>query len=405
MTIASSNFTTLAYQEETAYGVLPVAGAFRLTPFTGESFQFTKESISSNNINSSRQISDVIATGFNVSGGFDIELAAKTFDELSEGALWERWSTSVDEVITATVVGTSRTVTASAGTPFAQVTTGQFVKISGMVETANNGIFQVLSVTDTVLTMTTAYTMADESDTASVSIKGSMLRNGTTRLSYYVEKSFTDLNPVQRFSYSGCLINAMSIAVQSSSIITGSFDFMGKTSTAYTGVSDSPETVLASVGNNILNAVSHMEGVRIDGVEQTAAGVYFQGIDYTLSNNLRGIQAIGTEGNVGVAPGQLEVSGSMNTYFTNSDMYSKFVDGTEFSLSYELIDENGEGYVISFPRATISNDAMSASGGDQDLVENLSWSAMMSATDNIAPSTSIQIDRFLTDYTTAPDQV
>jgi len=405
MTIASSNFTTLAYQEETTYGVLPVAGAFRLTPFTGESFQFTKESISSNNINSSRQISDVIATGFNVSGGFDIELAAKTFDELSEGAMWDRWSTPVDETITATVAASGRTVTASVGTPFAQISTGQFIKISGMTEAANNGIFQILSATDTVLTMTTAYTMADETDTADVSVKGSMLRNSTTRISYYFEKSFTDLDPVQRFSYSGCLVNTMSIAAQSSAIMTGSFDFMGKTSTAYTGASGSPGTVLASVGNNILNAVSHMEGVRINGVEQTAAGVYFQGIDYTLSNNLRGIQAIGTEGNVDVAPGQLEVSGSMNTYFANSDMYSKFIEGTEFALSYELIDKNGEGYVFSFPRATISGDTMSASGNDQDLVENLSWSAMMSATDNIAPSTSIQIDRFLTDYTTAPDQV
>ena len=493
--IASSNFTTLSYIEEDTYGVLPSSGEFRYTPFTGESLQFTKESISSNNINPSRQVSDMIQTGFDVSGAVDIELAAKTFDEFWEGAMWNRWGTYTDETVTATWVNSGRTLTADSGTPFVNIVVGQFVQIAGAVNSANNGVFQVLTVTDTVLTFTTSYAdIVDEASTASVTVKGCMIRNPSSgadsvRISYYFEKAMEDIVPVQFLSYSGCMVNSISISAQSSSILTGSIDFMGKTSLIYNTLTGSPDTSgyepavgstidfvdgggsadtitdsangfvdagfengdevtvsgstsndgtytivtaaagtltlatgvltasevgingvkfagvsgkLSSVGNNILNAVSHVGDIRLDGENinvTSGTGVYFQGIDFTLSNNLRGVQAIGQMGNVNVAPGQLSVTGNMNAFFQDDTMYSKFIDGSEFTLSYTVLDENDEGYVFYFPRVTIASSTMSAGGNDQDLVENMTWSALMDTSTN----TSVQIDRFLADYSNAPD--
>jgi hypothetical protein len=501
-TIASSNFTTLAYRTETTYGTLPAA-AFKYVNFTGESLQFTKESITSNNINPSRQVSDLIQTGFQVSGGLNIEVAAKTFDEFIAGAMWNNWGTATDEDITAAFAddGTTKTITASTGTPFANIVAGQFVKVSNTAggtaaAAANLGIFQVASRTDTVLTLDSNYSLTAESG-KNVTVVGSMIKNpkdGLTsiRKSFYFEKSMEDLNPIYHIDYSGCMVNSMTVSAQASSILTGSIDFLGKTSNIYNNVLFIPasgtavfassgktitlntggsfetagvvpgdslvvtgttnnngtftvatggvsagvvtveevlvdETVAdatnvtftanhskstgsktAVVGNNIMNSVSHVGTIRMGSTidvgganvnVMAGAGIYFQSLDFTINNNLRGVQAIGQMGNVSVSPGQLSVSGNMNAYFQDDTMYEKFVDGTEFSLSYEVIDENGDGYVFYFPRVAVGSSTMSAGGNDQDLVENMTWSALYSSTFE----TSVMINRLYSDYTDVPD--
>ena len=413
MTIASSNFTTLAWYLESTYGVKPTSGAMRYTPFTGESLQFTKESISSNNINPSRQVSDTIQTGFEVGGGLNIELGPKAFDQFVAGAMWNNWGTETDVDVTVTAADGGAgddTFTASTGTPFVNIVAGQFFQVSGMTNDANNGIFQAKVATDTVLTVDKDnYTLTAEVG-SSAHVNACLIKNpadasSSVKKSYYIEKAMEDLDTPQYISYSGCMVNSMSISAQASSILTGSFDFMGKTSTIGT-TTGSVTAKTNAYGGNILNSVSHVGDIRIGLAGASGAninvasgsGVYFQSLDFTLSNNLRGIQAIGQSGNIDVSPGQLTVTGNMNTFFQDDTMYSRFVDGSEFSLSYQVLDTDGEGYVFYFPRVAVSASTMSAGGSDQDLIENMTWSALMDPT----TSTSLQINRFYADYDDAP---
>ena len=405
---ASSNALTLAMIEESVYGTVPGSGAMKYMPYTGESLKFSKETTSSGLIDQSRQVKDVIATGHEVSGGFDFELAARTYDELFEGALWKRWGTATDVTITASVVAATKTITASAGTPFSNVVAGQFIKFSGMDESANNGVFKVASKTSSlIIVLESTYALADEAATADVSVKGCMIRNPTTAqaasgsvaLSYYIEKALNDLATVHRFSYSGLMVNSFSLSAQASSPITGSFDFMGKDSTSYSTGTKSPSAITTITGTDVFNAISHLGGIRVDGALMNTAGVYFQGLDFSIANALRGIKAVGEMGNVGVSPGDIGATGSMNPYFANDTMYAKFLAGTKFALSYELIDADGEGYVFSFPNVIISDTGMNSGGKDQDMVENISWTALVDPTLGV----SVQIDRFYADYDLAPD--
>jgi hypothetical protein len=419
-TIASSNFTTLSYGTEETYGTLPSV-AFKYINFTGESLQFSKESISSNNINPSRQVSDLIQTGFQVSGGINIEVAAKTFDDFIEGAMWKAWGQATDVDITATFAaaasGNTITATAGATSPFAQLAAGQFIRITGDGTAANRGIFMVESIDSDVLTIDSNFPLTAEVG-ASITITGCMIKNpkdGLTsvRKSFYFEKAMEDLDPIYYIDYSGCMVNSMTISAQASAILTGSIDFMGKTSLIYNEDDDSSKSTgskTAVVGMNIMNSVSHVGTIRMgttidvggENVNVTSGdGVYFQNLDFTVNNNLRGVQAIGQLGNVSVSPGQLSVTGNINAYFQDDTMYEKFVDGTEFSLSYEVTDENGDGYVFYFPRVVVGSSTMSAGGNDQDLIENMTWSALYSSTFE----TSLMINRLYTDYADVPDDV
>lgn len=416
MPISSSNFTSLGFGKETVYGEVP-ATSLRELHFTGESFGFTKQSIQSNNINSTRQVVDTVQTGFETQGGINIEMAPKVYDELMAGALWGTWGTATDTTITASVNPATRTYSAATGTPFTNLVAGQHVRITGFVNAVNNGVKKIAAVASP-----TAFSVVDddttlvtESAVASVNVSGSMLRNGSVRSSYYFERTHNDLDPKQYFSFNGNLVNSFNLSAQASALITGAFQFMGKTSAIYnddpvsadnpngngTGVvgsgSNSYNNVtLAPLAFNGLNAVSHVGDICINNIPVNAGAdaIYMNALDFSVSNNLRGVKAIGFLGNVDVSPGQLAVTGALKALFAKDTMYRRYLSGEEFSLSYSVFDETGDGYVFSWPRVTISGENMSAGGKDQDLVEDAQWSALMDP----ATQTTMQIDRIYGTY-------
>ncbi len=358
-------------------------------------------------------MSDNIQTGFEVGGGLNIELGPKFFDQFIEAAMWQEWdkdsaATNID--VASMSITTAGVFTAVADDPFENIAEGQFFQITGLLTTdiPNNAIYQVKTKTSDLVVAVDPllYTDLVATTAKACRINASRVKNPkdadeSKKISFWIEKAMEDVTPSQFLTYSGCMVNSMSISAQSSSILTGSFEFMGQTSEIKQATGSTGDKI-DSFGENILNAVSHVGNIRMDGkninVKSGSDGVYFQSLDFTISNNLRGVQAIGQMGNVSVSPGQLSVSGNMNTYFQDATMYDYFVSGDEFSLSYEVIDANHEGYVFYFPRVTVSSSTMSAGGSDQDLVENMTWSALMDKDSK----TSIEINRFYADYTDAP---
>lgn len=408
-TFASKKFKTLSYCEDGSdnYGGDPTASeTLRYLPYTSENFAYSKESIDSATTTQSRQKQDSITVGFETSGGLEMEWAPKAYDEFIEGALWKRWGDATDFTGTLSFDADAKTITAT-GTPFANIVSDQFVKVSGASNAANNGVFQVASVaTDNVITLKNTYTLADESNAENITLKACMIRNAAdsteeVRISYFVEKCLQDMTPVYRFSYRGQMVNTISMSAQTKAIITGSIAFMGTDSESYSDQTKSAGgggSVTSAFTTEKLNAVYHIGGIRIDGVDlrTESTPTYFSALDFTINNNLRGIPAVGELGNVSVAPDMFTVEGNISPYFTNDDMYQKFLNGTSFSLSYEAINsETGEGYVFYFPYCKIQTSGMD---GD-DIQENIAWTALEDETLGI----TVQIDRFLADYTTAPD--
>jgi len=431
MAIASSNFTIMRfgeYADPTDLTTLPTS--LREIPMTGESLGYQTQSIQSQNINSSRQILGTIQTGYEASGGLQIEMAPKTWDLLIQGALWADWQTTpVSEDDTdVTITAATRTIAFGSITPFDDVGTatdsikeGQFFQLragsTDSIADGNVGVYQVEEVTDTATAIVKAVdgaTPFSGDETAkNCCLKASMIRapkDGSTdnmkRHVFLFEKEQSDLVPSTFTYFKGCYVNNMSLNAQSASLLTGSLDVMGSTS----GI-DTSTTVLThddALPFNGFNAVNHVKDVIVNGKNLNEVGgtneQFIQGLDFSITNNLRGIKAIGHLANVDTAAGMLGVTGNINVFFANTAMYDLFINQTEFALSYCVLNSSGDGYVFSFPRVNISNDSMSAGGQDQDLVENMQFTAMYDNTDQgggystSGYQTSVQIDRFLDDY-------
>jgi hypothetical protein len=392
---------------ETTWGTTPGSTALQALRITSESLGFNIENITSNELDYSRMVGDLIQTGAENSGGIDFELSYGTFDDLLEGAMMSDWvgvaggatgtitSGTAGSNLEFTLNGTSNLIVLGSGVTHS-IIAGQWIRL--LNSTADDGYHYVTTVSGATLTVSTDLTGGEvlgESDAAV--IKGFRLRNGSTKKHYTIERYHADMTPALYFQFQGMMVNQMSLNAAANAILTGNMSFIGKgLRNSIVATSSCGTSTTAANDNNVMNAVSNVANIMEGSTLTAMSGVYIQSLDFTLNNNLRGNAAIGTLGNTSVSLGRCEVNGSMNVYFTNKNLYDKYLAGTESGLSFrvsELATATHNSYVFTFPRVKFASDTVNAGGINTDVIENFTWQALRHATQ----SCLINIDRFPTD--------
>jgi hypothetical protein len=357
--------------------------------FTGESLSYDISNATSDEIRSDRQITDLLQTGAEAGGGVNYELSYGTYDSLLESALFSTWTTAVSISGSGISANATENAVKAASGLNTNVHAGQWIKMAGWTATGNNTYGLVTSVKATSLVIAGGLTLTKEAAGNTITIASSgMLRNGTTEKSFTLERYHADRT--QFFSWTGMVVNTWSQSHSASSKVTGSFAFIGEigalaATTVGTGAAGAANT------NPIINAASDI-GTILEGSTLAAlsAGVYIQKIDLTLSNNLRGLKALGYLGSVDVGTGLCKVNGTLDPYFYDNTYYDKYLAGTATGLSWRITDSSGNVYIYTIHNAKIETDKINSGGGNQDVMENIGWHAIRHSTYDC----TIQIDRF-----------
>lgn len=393
--MSDSNLVQLSGLKEVSWGVTP-ASALTDLRYTGEGLGFNIETITSSEIRSDRQISDLIQTGAEASGNMDFELSYGTYDAYIEGALGNLFSNldSGDDddgiIVSGTTVGnldfdldaTLNTITLGSSVVH-NILQGQWIKLSG--STGDDGYHLVTGVSGQVITVEdiTVTETLDETDLAEIA--GTMVRNGTTQMSWTLEKFFSDIT--QYISFTGMMVNSMALTMETDSILTGAFDFIGKDSAiAGSSVGTGPNN--AATTSQVMNAVSHLGSIREGGAPLT--GTFISSMDLNVGANLRPQKAIGNLGAVAVGLGQLDVNGSISVYFEDAAFYNKYLNNTESSISYVIQDAAGNSYIITLPRIKYGEATVVSGGINSDVLAEMSYQAIL----DTATNCTIQIDKF-----------
>jgi hypothetical protein len=385
--MSDSNRVQLSYIKETTWGVTPATAPPIEIRMTGESLTYDLSNTTSAEIRSDRQVSDLIQSGASMTGGFNFEFSYASFDDFLAGALWSTWSAKKATTSTAISVATASSLNkfvTSVATDISGIVAGQWIKTSGFAAATNNGYFLVTSVATLALTVSTALQKVTAG--ATVTLQARYIRNGVTENSFSVERNHTDLSNVH-FIYTGLVCNSMSLSLNAQNIATGSFDFVGKASTVSTGAMSSG-TMVGANDNTAFNAISNVANILENGV--AIASCLMQSFDFSLGNNVRGLTSIGFAGNCDIGVGQIDVTGTLNAYFKDTALYTKYINGTETSISFRLTDIDGNSYIFTFPRIKFESDKQNAGSSNQDIVENIGWRAIR----HLTYGCTIQIDKF-----------
>ena len=374
-----SNRTALYFLEETTWGTA-ASGTYKTLRFTGESFAYNISNVTSTEIRNDRQITDLIQTDADVTGGFNFEFSYNTFGELLEGALWSDWSTAL--AISAKGIGIEVGGTLTAGTGatddsanFSLATVGQWIELRGSSNATNNGYYQIsakASYTSLTVSPVPDATVASATDT--ITIVGAYLRNGTTEHSYTFIREHGGLSSpsYQYFTFLGAVCNSFSLSLQSGSILTGSFDFIGKSATLSSVSSDATGADSATT-TSVLNAVTNVAEVREAGSD--VADCLVQGLDVTVANNVRGLKSIANLGNCDIGVGKVDITGTLTAFFKDNSLWDKYLAGTPTSLSFKVEDSAGNAYIFDMPQIEFESDGVNSGGQDQDILETIGFRA------------------------------
>ena len=380
--MSDTNAVGLFYSKEsTAWGETEADPLIALR-YAGESLAPELQTIISNEINTDRNVSDVVRTQISASGEVNGEISYGTLDTLLEGGVQEEWSTPITTTASLTAVAAGNKFT---GTDWAAAgwVAGMRFKSSGWTDPGNNGVGWVVSANTTDLVVG-GLTLVNEGPASRTITNGGMLRNGSVFTSFTLEKQFTDLTNIFHI-LRGMAINTMGFNVQVGSISTWTAAFLGKSVEAAAATAGTGGPTAANT-NDVLNAIDNVTAIYQGG---TLSTLDITAISFNMNNNLRARYAIGSASAVGISSGQFNVEGNFTAYFEDSVLFEQFTDFVTTSLSFRLYDAAGNSLMVTLPAIKFTTGRAVAGGKDGDVMAELGFMAKKDATTGCM----IQFDR------------
>lgn len=285
---------------------------------------------------------------------------------------------------------------ASTGTPFAaaiaagQLKIGQKIVVDGL--TGVTGVYTITALADDTITTTPAPNAVVAAG-AAVSVKGSMLRNPSdfseiVQRKFTIETAFNDVS--QYMVQDGMVPGTFSLEVATGAIITGTIGFQGRaTQLLQSTVLSNPAnyTVLGSQPGEVVNATTNVGTIQKDGA---TFGASIQSLSLSGEANLRQQSAVGSKFAKGIGAGRFNLTGSMTIYFEDEALFADFLSHETVSLSFAVTDLDGQSYVYTIPAIKFSADQIAPGGIDQDVFDNVEFTAFRDATTECM----LQVDRF-----------
>ena len=364
-----SNDAVLSYAVESAWGVTP-AVAFQAIRFNSETLAGTKSRSRPSEINATGEESSNVTQSEAAGGAINFSLSYGTFDDLFSCALNADWGTAISlagvagDIALTNVSATVANLVSTTANKFQNIVQGQFIRLLGFTNAANNAIYKVATVTDTTHLVLTSYaaTVTETPTGTLAQVRGGMLRNGTIFKSLAVEKK---LSSAMFLEYSGLAVTGMQLGGSVGQFFTGSFTVVAKsevsaTTTASTGA------VLAAPTGRVHDTVAGVGAVLLNDV---AADAVVDSISFNVTKTGAAAEyGIGSSTAQGMIRGTINASGSLKMYFKSFTDYALFKSETQQPISLITKDAAGNAYVITFRSAAIMNPNATLGGPNQPVM-------------------------------------
>ncbi|PCI54163.1 MAG: hypothetical protein COB36_10755 [Alphaproteobacteria bacterium] len=206
---------------------------------------------------------------------------------------------------------------------------------------------------------------------------GGVYKIGTDRYSESVEVGFEDFSPIQFLQFKGFRVSQWDMSFEFGQPVTGNFafagNFAGDSTTSLVGAG----STTASTVTDVMNATADVSNMQIDGAGST---ICFQSLNFSLNNNLRAKECIGSAAPSDQLYGSATITGSVNAYFEDISFYNKLINNTALSLSWDVSDGTTT-YTFFLPKIKFSSGSPDATGKDTDVFLNMDFTALYDATE------------------------
>jgi len=394
--MSSSSQIQINYMKEAAYGVRPTdlsSVTLKTVRRTGDSLSGTPITTESQEQRTDRMSPGQVATGLEVNGGIDFELAPDVFiDDFLEGAMMSAWTAAV--TVNATVdlapnPANDQEATLTLGSAFAGLYPGVLLMLKPAGEAPI--IVSVISV-DTPDTVFTVATSRGEDEITAETMDVSLppyLDIGVTKNSFLIGKAYTDVihtaSNQHSQTYTGEMVSGLSLTSQYGQVVTGNFSFMGngyeQEAPAFHQLVTAAGGAVAPAGTDSpLNASIDVPLVTSDG-EATTYCIEQFGIEF--DNGLSPKNCIGKPAPTDYDLGTATISISAQIYNSHT-AYDQFMPAkltqAPVSLTFVMQSLDG-GYAFHLPAVQLSFPDPSDQGRDQSSFINAAGQAKVGSGD------------------------
>jgi hypothetical protein len=204
-----------------------------------------------------------------------------------------------------------------------------------------------------------------------------VLKNGTTQKGLTIEKLFETGATDNYHRFTGAVADTLSLSVKIGEVVKGSFGFltMGMSS-AQAAIAGA--TYSAATANDVINAATNFASLTMTGITSPSV----TGIDLSITNNLRTQPVLGSLSSVGIGTGTFEVTGTLEAYFENKDLYEAYLNGTSSTLSFKLGGTSSKNYVFLLGKIKFEKADVFADGQNKDVMVKMNFRGLFDGTDN-----------------------
>lgn len=387
MNLAQSDRELLSFKPEATFGTVASTGNHYALRMAGEQLKYNIVTAKSKEIRAGRGVGELIVVDADAGGQVPTEFSYGEYDALIAAALATAPSNVVgtNGVATGTATFSATGMTFSSGTNFSNVESGQWIGITGAVNTGNNKLVQATAAGSATGITVASGTFTAETGTAGVVARGARFKNASTKLSFSIERRNQDLTTAYE-CFRGQVVNTWTKKYVAGSVIDQTFDFMGKDALPMSTGSALPGTRTASLTNPLMNAVSNISNIYEGGALLTST--YVRELTLSTTNNVEMLKAIGNLGPVDFRLGEFNVKLDAQLYLADATIYNKFINNTGSSFSYRLTDSAGNAYVVTLPNADYATGERPNPGRNNSIILTASIEGLEDAN-----GVSIIIDR------------
>jgi len=356
--MTSANREALGFITEVTENVFPSTPTGQLLNFTGVTFGSENSTTESKTVRADTNRQGTVRTGRTVAGDVSFELQYGGVDTLLEGVFRNTWTSALAVSTTGVQFAASGNTITKTGA-FTNAVVGQYVKIAGASNAANNGYKRVLTRTNDAITVSGS-TLVNETVAGTTTIKGSLLKNGTTTKTFSFERGWSDITLYETFT--GVKVDGFSLNVSTNQIVTGSLTLMGRTPAIAASTAWSATT--AAVSTESYNSLDHLEQILID---DTVVTNDLTGVTFQMSTNASRREAIGDLDSAGIIQNSISVAGTLSEYLTDDELLGKNFQYTSFALAFVLADSAGNTYVVHLPHCNLKSGKPDNGGLDTQI--------------------------------------
>ncbi|MGJ8660536.1 MAG: phage tail tube protein [Bacteroidota bacterium] len=200
-----------------------------------------------------------------------------------------------------------------------------------------------------------------------------VLKTGTTRRSFTIERKFGDLDTPEYHRHTGCELNTFGLSVAPNSMVTATFGIVGKDLAAVT-TQVSGASYSADAGNSPFDSFT---GSINEGGSSIAT---VTALELAIENGIEPLFTVGSQTTSRPSIGKSRATGTLTTYFESKALYEKFLNETSSSLDLTLTDLDGNSYQIELGNVKY-NSGQPDVGGEGTITIAMEFVALYDSSD------------------------